>query len=202
MSYAYTGPMPKDSTDTHFRPKKDIMEYVAANVRLGGTVLDYGAGRYARNAVGLREAGYRVYAYDPLKGDGDGWKGVSPELPCGKFDLVFSSYVLNVVRQDVEREIVEECRKFGPDVHWTRGRDIFNIAKKAIRGREGVVVDFFLGEFAAGHPTAKAEYDGREVSDETIMEFSRHGFRTTRGFQRIPSPAGYERSGSSVLFFK
>lgn len=95
---AYAGPVPADNTDTNFPANKHIVSYAKASVPAGGRILDYGAGRYARNAAGLREAGFEVYAFDPFKGGGDGWTGVTKKLPAGeKFDLVFTAYVLNKI---------------------------------------------------------------------------------------------------------
>lgn len=203
---AYTGPVPSDNTDTNFPPKKQIVSYAKANVPAGGRILDYGAGRYARNAVGLREAGFEVYAFDPFKGGGDGWTGVTSKLPSGeKFDMVFTAFVLNVVKVNVEKGIISECRRFGSDVHWTRGADIFKMVKRAMARGRGSVYDFYISEFAPKYPGAMEELESGEISDLTLMCFCEHGVITSKGFQRIPDPNGYSRKGnpgsSSVLFF-
>ena len=77
---------------------------------LSGKVMDFGAGKYARNANYLREKGVKVYAYDPFNGDpnGDGWNTTTTKLPpAGKFDAVFTSYVLNVVPEHIEDQIIQ-----------------------------------------------------------------------------------------------
>jgi len=204
--YVYNGPVPPDNTDTNFKPNRYILAYAQKTVKPGGRILDYGAGRYARNAKGLRELGFEVYAYDPYehKCSGDGWAGVSEDLPVGeRFDLVFSAYVLNVVTEAVEQTL--DFSDFGPDVHWARGSDILKMARGALNvKRKGRVFEFFMDTFAKVHPTAGEEMEHGEVTEDTLMQFCEHGMITIRGFQRIPSPPGYVRipQGSSSLFLK
>ena len=81
-------------------------------IKKGMKVLDYGAGKYARNADYLRELGCKVYAYDPHNYNTTGrvWTlgAVSNQEPRGMFDIAFTSYVLNVVPLKVEKEIIRK----------------------------------------------------------------------------------------------
>lgn len=162
-----------------------------------GTVVDYGAGKYARNADYLRAQGLEVYAYDPFNGqpDADGYSGVSTVLPDTMFDVGFTSYVLNVVPEHTEAAIIREVDKLSKVAyHITRNKDIFASVKKALERKDNIVSDFFLKEFA-NEEQAEMFHNGM-LDDDTILEFCHFGVQTTRGFQRIPQ---LEQKGFSVL---
>ena len=150
-------------------------------------VLDYGAGKGGRNAKWLRDRGVKVYAYDPYNGeDCDGWKGVSNKLPDNEFDVAFSSYVLNVVPDDVEDEIIKNMNGYAPKCfHITRNKDIFTSVKKALERGDKTVKPFFDNEFGGG-----------PLSDANIMDFCLHGTKTSKGFQRIPK---LEHKGFNII---
>lgn len=160
------------------------------------TVLDYGAGKYARNADFLRENGVHVYAYDPYNGNEmSGWKMgcVSSELPNCSFDFGFTSYVLNVVPEHVEDEIIDIMERLVTSqiVHITRNKDIFDFVKRSLYKKNKFVSEFFLEYFADSK--MKWEYDRCSLHDDDILEYCYHGTKTSRGFQRIPilEPKGY-----------
>lgn len=140
-------------------------------------VLDYGAGKTGRNASWLRSRGVKVYGYDLHNGSGkDGWTGVSGSLPDDKFDIAFSCYVLNVVPENVEDEIIEKMSRYAPKCyHVTRNKDIFKMVKSALERGDKVVTKFFEDEFGGG-----------ALSEGNIMDFCLHGTQTSKGFQRIP----------------
>lgn len=140
-------------------------------------VLDYGAGKSGRNARWLRARGVKVYAYDPYNGvDCDGWEGVSNKLPDEKFDVAFSSYVLNVVRDQDEDEIVQNMERYAPKCfHITRNQDVFDSIKKALERKDPTVTQFF-----------EQEYGGGDLSDANVQNFCQFGAKTSKGFQRIP----------------
>lgn len=153
----------------------------------GMKVIDYGAGKYGRNANFLREQGVEVYGYDPYNGtDTDGWAGVSKKPPTGqKFDLALSSYVLNVVPDHTEDEIIKTMRRLAPrQIHITRNMDVFESTKSALKRKDKTVGGFFVEQFA--DEEQKQRYDNGELTDQDIMEFVHHGVQTSRGFQRIP----------------
>lgn len=140
-------------------------------------VLDYGAGKTGRNAKWLRDRGVKVYAYDPYNGtDDDGWNAVSNKLPEDQFDVALSSYVLNVVPENIEDDIIENMNRYASKCyHITRNEDIFSSVKKALERKDKTVTSFYEDEFGGG-PT----------SDANIMDFCLHGTKTSKGFQRIP----------------
>jgi hypothetical protein len=139
-------------------------------------VLDYGAGT-GRNALWLREMGFRVFAYDPNHGiDGNGWENVCNTLPDEYFDVVLSCYVLNVVPDNVEDDILNRVNDMGKNhYHITRNRDIFMSFKRALERNDPIVTAFFENEFGGG-----------PLDDSNILKFALHGSQTSRGFQRIP----------------
>tara|TARA_R110000823_G_scaffold230090_4_gene357006 strand:+ start:921 stop:1553 length:633 start_codon:yes stop_codon:yes gene_type:complete len=155
----------------------------------GKKVLDYGAGKYGRNAKYLRLMEWEVYAYDPFNGtDTDGWTGVSNKLPKGKFDIGFTSFVLNVVPEHIETKLIQDVSKRVKEAvfHITRNMDIFDTVKKALHREDPLVTKFFLEEF---DPTG-------DLSDANILEFCYFGVQTSRGFQRIPE---LETKGFSLI---
>lgn len=105
-----------DSTDTQTRPMQFVKDLVGTIITPGMRVLDFGAGRHARNADYLRGKGIKCYAYDPYKATkGDGWEkgSVSAKLPGGLFDVVLSTYVLNTVKPDEAAIILRQAQKRG-----------------------------------------------------------------------------------------
>ena len=141
-------------------------------------VLDFGAGKTGRNAKWLRDRGVKVYAYDPYNGsDGDGWTGVSNKLPDDTFDVAFSCFVLNVVPDNIEDDIIKKMGTLAKrNIHITRNEDIFKSFKEALNRKDPTVTQFFNDEFGGGDV----------LSDANIMDFALHGSKTSRGFQRIP----------------
>ena len=148
-------------------------------IKKGQKICDYGAGKYGANANPLRELGIKVYAYDPFNGsDADGWKGTTTKLPKEKFDICFTSYVLNVVPEREERSIIAKCKKLAPvNYHVVRNFDIYSDVKKAL-----------LSE-----PSLK------DISKEDIIKFCIFGTQTSKGFQRIPM---LERKGGEIVVEK
>lgn len=148
----------------------------------GATILDYGAGKYARNADYLREKGYTVYAYDPFNGlnrvNGYKYGTVSDEIPEENFDVVFTSFVLNVVPFYEEKNIVvaTEKKSKGSVYHITRNKDIYDTTERAIERRDPKIMEFFY-----------TEYKGEEITPNILYDFCCYGVATSRGFQRIPT---------------
>ena len=150
-------------------------------------VLDYGAGKYGRNGLYLREQGCQVFCYDPFNGksNADGWNGVSTTPPKTRFDIAFTSFVLNVVPLKVEKDIIREVSSLSKkSFHITRNTDIFDSVKKALLRRDKLVGEFFTKNFATGFE--KDAYENNTLDDETIMEFCLYGVQISKGFQRIP----------------
>lgn len=212
MSDFYTGPaLETGGTSIRGQGAAPYVRHLAEQLEPGTTILDYGAGKYARNADYLRERGFEVYAYDPFNGNGtDGWGMgcVSTRLPRRKFDVGLTCYVLNVVPEPVEREIVAAVARLSREhVHVTRSNDIFESVKAALLRGDDTVCGFFEREFMPGRRVGAAFREGR-LTDRQIRAFCRFGVQTSRGFQRIPEPEdlhfvfggrGYLVFGSSEL---
>lgn len=168
-----------------------------------GPIIDYGAGRNGRHAEFFRNKGIKTYGYDYTWESGeDGWRGVSKELPGGRFKVGISCFVLNVVTEDIEDGIIswmdEHCERV---YHITRNRDIFKTIINGLIRRDKGVVEFFRyfrGEVV--RQDGGKEYkmpvikdliiDGKPVTEEEVMDFSIFGIKTSKGFQRIPMLEG------------
>ena len=170
--------------------------FTKGHIKAGMTVLDFGAGKYARNADFLRENGVKVYAYDPHHSLGkNGWDGVSNSLPRKKFDVVFTSFVLNVVPDHIETDILDATSKIAKQqFHITRNRDIFDTTKAALKRKDKLVGDFFLTHYA--NDEEKEMFAEGTIPDDIILDFCKHGVQTSRGFQRIPF---LEKKGYSLV---
>lgn len=199
MNDFYTGPaLESGGTSIRGRGAAPYVRRLAEQLEPGTTILDYGAGKYARNADYLRELGFEVYAYDPFNGngtDGYGMGCVSTRLPRRKFDLGLTCYVLNVVPEALERRIVADLARLSREqVHITRGDDIFDSVKAALLRGDDTVCAFFEREFMPGRRLGAAFREGR-LTDRQIRAFCRFGVQTSRGFQRIPEPEGLHPLG-------
>lgn len=115
----YTGkPLESGGTSIAGSAAPALKALVGKVFKPGMKVLDYGAGKYARNADHLRKDGIETFAYDPFNGNAEaaeGWdegkisKSISLKVNGGKkFDAGFSCFVLNVVPKNVEQDIIKE----------------------------------------------------------------------------------------------
>lgn len=159
----------------------------------GMKVLDWGAGKVARNADFLRSLGCEVFAYDPFNATGgDGWEmgSVAGEKPDPQqFDVGFSSFVLNVVPEHIEDEILRDMGAYTSEMyHIVRNRDIYKMAENALSGTTNNphIVEFYLTQFADDEE--KEAWEAGKVYEEDIEAFCPFGFKSGPGkFQRIPS---------------
>ncbi|CAL9973402.1 hypothetical protein VPHD479_0170 [Vibrio phage D479] len=177
--------------------------YNSGMFREGGTALDAGAGKYGRNAEWLRKQGIRTYAYDPFNGTtADGWEAVSTVMPNEKFDTGFTSYVLNVVPEEVEAQIIRdvEGRVNGTVFHITRGTDVTDMIWRTIQ--PGGKRNKYIMEFIeANYPEYMAKIDAGDVTKEDATALAKLGVASAKdSFQRYPdlSKYGYKRSGSGA----
>jgi hypothetical protein len=144
------------------------------------SILDYGAGKYSRNSKYLRSIGNKVFSFDPFNFNSVvEWRGwddyIANTIPPISFDIVFTSYVLNVVPKHIEREIIKTTEMFSDRIiHIVRNMDIFDMVKKNINNPKNEVCKF-----------ANREYHSPIVSDEDILNLCEFGVQTSRGFQRI-----------------
>jgi len=171
-------------------------------IRKGMRVLDYGAGKFARNADYLRKLGCKVYAYDPhnYNTTSSGFKlgAVTKRKPRGKFDVAFTSFVLNVVPAKVEREIMREVESYADCVfHVHRNQDILQMATNALFGFKSNkwIVDWFQKKYWR----APVLPEGIELFYE-VDDFCHYGFQTGKGkFQRLPKDTTMHRRGYRVV---
>lgn len=185
----YTGPALEMGKTCINGPVVSVLrELFGSVIQPGMLILDYGAGRYARNADWLRERGVRVYAYDPFnETGGDGWElgSVSSQPPTGPFDVGFTCYVLNVIPEYEEEKIVTLLRSLcARSFHVTRNRDIYTMVKAALRSWESPVTSFFLSTFATAEDIQ--QFEAGTLLDSRVLDLAYFGVPTLKGFQRIP----------------
>ncbi len=163
----------------------------------GMRVLDWGAGREGRNSRWLREQGVEVFAYDPFWGSGeDGWGDSVAGTPPAEtdFDVAFSAFVLNVVPESVEDDIIQKTQQYAKQTfHVTRAEDVLVPALRTLIKKIGkpntFIIDFFLNEFA--NEEEAAAFEEGTLDPAVVEEFAAHGFPTGKDqFQRIPMLEG------------
>lgn len=146
----------------------------------GSRVLDYGAGKYDRNAIYLRSKGVNVYSYDPFHGSmyTDGWDGVASSIEEENFDFGLTSFVLNVITDEDEDFINYIFHRIAADHFHVIRTDIPTQVKAALLRKDPTVTTFFTDEFG-GNPD--------DIENDTVIEqFCHFGTATSRGFQRVP----------------
>jgi hypothetical protein len=158
---------------------KSVVEPI---LKPGMKIIDFGAGKYARNADYLRKKGFEVYAYDPFNGKSNsGWKEgeVSNKLPNGvKFDVGFTSFVLNVVKSTTESKIIGDLNKVANKTFHIVRNDIIPAVRKAVKSKP-------TKDFIAKHYDKTIE-NAEEMTDEQIADLAVFGYATSKGFQRLP----------------
>ena len=194
----YSGkPLEKGGTSIAGDAAPAIRALYGKAIKDGDTVLDYGAGKYARNADFFRKKGIKAFAFDPFNSNAtekEGWDegkvadAVSLKTNGGKkFSVAFTCFVLNVVPKNVEAEIIAKSEKLGKKtVHITRNMDVFDMVKSAMLKKDKYVYPFYVKEYNKGK-----DVDPKKLTDEDIMEFCKFGVQTSRGFQRIPDLESY-----------
>lgn len=161
--------------DHHFFKSEDV-QYI----------LDYGAG-YGRNAKYLRDLGYDVYAYDPAHNNKDGpWYGVDNVKPPEHlyFDLAITSYLLNVVYKDEQFRILDYINKFADQaIHIVRYKDL-------ITQLNGTKTKY------------ESYWEKKGISDLSLEEKAKHGFSTSKGYQRLVDLDNYKTKEYHVNLIK
>ncbi len=160
------------------------------HIKPGMRVLDYGAGKTSRNADFLRGLGCKVYAYDPYNGergaDGFALGKVAVRKPRGRFNVAFSSYVLNVVRCKDESSIVTAMKPYAPVVfHVTRSeRALTKVVQRAVVGEVNnpTLVRWLQPRF----PLSLLKIRADRQPQDALIPIAEHGFKTGKGkFQRL-----------------
>lgn len=83
--------------------------YERGYINPGDILLDYGAG-HGRNTNFLENHNINVFAYDPYTGTNDPESKISTLIPDNEYDIVLTSYVLNVVDRENEKKILSHIR--------------------------------------------------------------------------------------------
>lgn len=149
-----------------------------------GEVLDYGAGKYARNADFLRSVDVPTFAYDPYNfncSSSEGWGvGSVSGTVCLEdnngylFNICLTSFVLNVLPKHEESVVIEKISKLSEkSLHVVRNLDIYDTVLAAINRKDKLTLDFIAKEY----PQADTVKD--------LMEICIAGVQTSKGFQRI-----------------
>lgn len=150
------------------------------------TILDYGAG-HGRNANYLRSQGFEVYAYDPCHYNEDGcWYGVSNQKPPEHlyFDLVLTSYVLNVMTEQKQNELLAYLNHFADKaIHIVRYKDLL----EQLRGTKVKYIDY---------------WKHHNIPNLSLEDKAKYGFTTSRGFQRLVDIDGYTTSEFHINLIK
>lgn len=159
-------------------------------IKEGMKIMDYGSGKFGRNANYLREQGFQVYAYDPFNGvtQNEGWGNTATTYPRNmKFDLVFTSFVLNVVPYNIEKNILQQTKSIGNKVaHIVRDMDIVVTVTKALNSTNAnPSKNFFMNEYAVDDEELQEKLTSGTLSKDDIIDFCIYGVQTSRGFQRL-----------------
>lgn len=155
-----------------------------------GEVLDYGAGKYARNADFLRDLGVPTFAYDPYNFNCPSIGGWNDGLVSGTvclednngylFNICLTSFVLNVLPKNEESVVIEKINKLAEkSLHVVRNLDIYDTVLSAINRKDKVTLNFIAKEYPQADP----------IKD--LMDICVAGVQTSRGFQRITSLEEY-----------
>ena len=142
----------------------------------------------------LRQAGFKVFSYDPHWGSGeDGWSAgkVSNKLPNGfKFDAGFSANVLNVVDKADEKIIIDTLDKItsGHTYHIIRDKGaLISDFREKIKAK----AKFFMEDFnKKAHPEMIERYDKNgKLDNNDLHQLALIGMRTgVDNFQRLIVP--------------
>lgn len=176
-------------------------------IKPGMKVLDYGAGKYARNADYLRKLGCKVYAYDPFNynttGSGYAMGAVTKRKPSGKFDVAFTCFVLNVIPDKKAKTVIRETRNFG-DVQFHIVRDqkgLMKVAGKALRfetNNEHIRAWYYKHYRAIFDPPEDCEEAGAD--EAVVRDFCRFGFQTDKDkWQRLVTEKSMRGHGFKQL---
>ena len=190
----YAGPsIERGQTRTSIRANvgAGITTLFKTHIHPGMHILDYGAGKYARNADWFRERGVHVYAYDPnnFTTSGDGWErgAVSSQLPHERFDVALTAFVLNVVPFYHEKRIIEDCQNLARKSFHVIRADLVYYLKRAFQKQNNPYLMKWFRERFATKQDLKALKKGT-LPEERILAFGLFGFQTGKNkFQRIPA---------------
>lgn len=177
-------PLEKGGTSIAGKASPAVRWLYEKHIKDFGEVLDYGAGKYARNADFLRALGVPTFAYDPYNFNCTsdlGWDvGLVSDTVCLDdnngylFNIGLTSFVLNVLPKDDEKVVIEKISKLSEkSLHVVRNLDIYDTVLSAINRKDKSTLDFIFKEYPNADPI-------RDLMDICVA-----GVQTSKGFQRI-----------------
>jgi len=183
-------PLEKGGTSIAGKESPAVRWLYDKHIKGFGEVLDYGAGKYARNADFLRNLGVPTFAYDPYNFNCPSIGGWNNGLVSGDvclednngylFNICLTSFVLNVLPKNEESAVIEEISKLSKkSLHVVRNLDIYDTVLSAINRKDKVTLNFIAKEYPQADPI-------RDLMDICVA-----GVQTSRGFQRITSLEEY-----------
>lgn len=178
-----------------------LKSYILPNLKEGDTILDYGAGTFARNADFLRGLGFKVYAYDPFNGtsgDGFGKGNVSTKLPTEKFDVGFTSFVLNVVNDSAENKIIKGLKRLTTKSYHIVRNDIVAELRKSINSASSrkILISFVKKNYPDRQLLKLLENNPEAITRDMVTDLAMFGYQTSKGFQKLPM---LENKGFSLV---
>jgi len=165
------------------------------SMHLGTTILDVGAGKYDRNAKALRSAGYLVYSYDPNHGKpgADGWVEVTNVKPdmSQRFTVAYSCYVLNVVPEFIQDEIIREMETWASECYYVVRNDILSSLRGSLY-KNKYMLQFFKDHFDVDGKYRERIENREKLSKALMRKFFKFGAQTGKNkFQRIVEMIGH-----------
>ncbi len=151
-------------------PNMNLMSFISRLNRENkiNSILDWGSGN-GRHSVFLRNKNIKTYSYDPYIGSSnvDPYNAVSNIKPATEFDLVFTSYVLNVITPKEGEDVLRETERLSNNI-------IVHIVREDLR--------YLKGKHKI---TAKGTYQ-RDVRKEELLNSGY--FRKNGMFIKIKEP--------------
>jgi len=186
MHKTYAGPPLENGKTSIFGNHSPGIDYFINNgiFTKESKILDYGAGKYGRNTKYLKTKGFNATPVDKFNYNNQFC--VLPETFINRkyFDVSFTSYVLNVVPEYIEDEILNKMESLsGKQYHITRGNDLIKSLDVSQHTKNFTYrwilknvsdLDYEMSMFKKG-----------KASRKCLLKLARFGFATTRGFQRL-----------------
>jgi hypothetical protein len=184
----YDGP-PLESGKTSLsleKPAPYMDRFISMGIlKPGMKVLDYGAGKTARNANYLRSKGFDVIAVDPFNHN-EKLKILKDVGKGDHFDAAFTSFVLNVVPEYIEDEILKKLESLADiQCHGTRGKDLLTFLENT-QSCEGFTFKWMMKNIPGkGLDEELKRFSDGSFTKEDLIKLANFGFGTTSGFQRL-----------------
>ncbi|MFA5024246.1 MAG: hypothetical protein WC523_04780 [Patescibacteria group bacterium] len=148
----------------------------------GLKILDYGAGKYARNTKYLVGQGFNSIAVDKFNYNEQYNVLKNKDIRDLYFDVSFTSYVLNVVSEYTESRILNKLSNISKtQCHIVRNDLVSNL--DCVQKNKGPVYNWIIKNV-----TMKKEaklFSAGQADNDCLIKLARFGFATPKGFQRL-----------------